>query len=442
MENEDPDPPKSLRLVASTGELYCTTKAKSYDREKKALGGSLKNSLEYASLVSKKNQEQDSNVFRSVEWIADGTSFLTVSEDNLVRTFIAPPDLLTAPEPHALLPYHITSLPSTPLCISPFPGADLQLPSSALFLTSHRSQPIQLRSFIYPGVTGTYPVIKQETEQYIATHSLTWTPDNLHFLAGTRSQIHLFDVSREKDEPLLTYGTGKSHAAGRHDDDGADVRGIVSTLATHPTTQTVAAGTYTRRIHLYSSPWQDGDFLGCIELNKTNAAMNVQSSRYGYSLRGGGVTQVAFTDTGTHLLVAERQSTILRVYDIRNLTSPYAILIGHQAYSNQKIGVSVGSIRGVSNAVVAGGADGFVRVWCPFSSAAATEEGIYAPVKGWKAAEDPVTAASVNPLHSVVATSSGYRAQRPLDVNESGSDSSDEEDERSSWDNGVRVWDV
>ncbi|EWC45438.1 hypothetical protein DRE_00837 [Drechslerella stenobrocha 248] len=457
----------SPRLVASTGDIYQASITESQAREEAALNGAAGNGVDYRSSVKSKTNRPSSNVFRSVEWIADGTTLLAVSEDNCVRTFIAPPDLLTSPTVHPLLPYSISPLPSTPYCISPYPFASLSNPSAAVFLTSLHSHPIQLRSLLYPHITGTYPLIHTETEKYLIPYSLAWTPYGTHFLAGTDSQIHLFDVSRANQGPIETYTTGKkrkkSSSANRQPDE-SNVRGIVSSLAIHPETHALAAGTYSRRVLLYSSPWQDAELLASINLNNTAAALpslrkaglsNSNSASHTDvrdAAKGGGVTSLSFTTSGMHLLIAERKSGVLHIYDLRDMTQPYALLTGREALNNQKIGASIGLFADSPDMVVSGGNDGIVRAWEPFASAACdtqreSEGGIFANLKEWRAAEDPVTAAAVHPSGSVVATSSGQRKRSSLssagsdrESDESNDDSDGDGVSSGVWDNAIRIW--
>ncbi|TPX23225.1 hypothetical protein DIZ76_012551 [Coccidioides immitis] len=48
-----------------------------------------------------------SNYFKSADWTADGTTIVTNSADNHIRTFVLPPDLLEEKEvPHSITPYY------------------------------------------------------------------------------------------------------------------------------------------------------------------------------------------------------------------------------------------------------------------------------------------------------------------------------------------------
>ncbi|KAK6531095.1 hypothetical protein TWF281_007920 [Arthrobotrys megalospora] len=482
------EPWKPPRLVAGTGNIYQTGIATSHEREEKALGGSIGNKLDYRKVVTK-TDKAGSNVFRSVEWTADGTSLVAVTEDNCIRTFIAPPDLLTSPSPHFLLPYSITPTPTTPFCTSLYPFFTLSDPSTTQILTSLHSQPIHLRNLLYPHITASYPLIHPTTEKYLTPYSLLWNTTGTHFLAGTDSQIHLFDVSRYNSGPLETFSTGKKRKPQKSrvipntfssstiqsstSSDDTNTRSIISSLTLHHGNNVLAAGTYSRRVLIYSSPYQDGSLTNVINLN----AMKKVSRNFPGNRRGNGVTSLGFMgEDGNFLVVAERMSNVVFLYDLRYPVDAYAVLVGRRADTNQKLGVgycaSYGSGEGrLRDVVVAGGTDGVVRVWAPFESSTEGEEGYLKPKEKFVAARDPVTAVAVHPYGEVIATSSGQRKEVKVEE-EAGSDESEEEEvevrKRSwasdveselnaggsdeevgdvsglagdgVWDNGVRVW--
>ncbi|KAF3146855.1 hypothetical protein TWF569_006318 [Orbilia oligospora] len=478
---------KPPRLVAGTGDIYQTSISKSHEREENSLNGKIGNQLDYRKVVSKTNK-LGSNVFRSIEWTADGTSLVAITEDNFIRTFIAPPDLLTSSAPHHLLPYSITPTPTTPFTTSLYPFFTLSDPSTTQLLTSTHSQPIHLRNLLYPHITASYPLIHLTTEKYLTPHSLLWTTTGTHFLAGTDSQIHLFDVTRYNSGPLETFTTGKKRKSNKSnpktrvptffssstiqsssDLDNANTRSIISALSLHQQTNTLAAGTFSRRVLLYSSPYQDGVLTNVINLNSTKTHSRFKN--FPGSIRGNGITNISFTENGNHLVVAERRSNVVFIYDLRYPAEVWSVLVGRNAGTNQKLGVSYCSSYGtgdkrVSGVVVAGGIDGIVRIWNPFEGCKGEEEEeeYLKPKEKFVAARDPVTAVAVHPCGEVLATSSGQRKSVNLqDETESEFDSGSEdekEDEEGGekreaeeevggsvklsddgvWDNGVRVW--
>ncbi|EPS43356.1 hypothetical protein H072_2624 [Dactylellina haptotyla CBS 200.50] len=455
-------PKKGLpRLVASTGDIYQTAITESHAREEAALNGSIGNGLNYRTIIGPKSNQPNSNIFRSAEWTSDGTTLVAVTEDNCVRTFIVPPDLLTSPDPQTLLPYSISPLPTTPYCISPYPFFSLSDPSTTLFLTSLHSQPIHLRSLLYPHIAATYPLIHPTTEKYLVPNSLTWTPTGTHFLAGTDSQIHLFDVSRVNSGPMETFTTGKkrkskssttptfsSSSVDFRNGSNSSVRSIISTLAIHPVTNNLAAGTYSRRVLLYSSPYQDGELYSVINLNSL-------PDRFKSTARGNGITSISFADgLGNRIIIAERKSEVVYCYDLRYTSEPWAVLTGRKAATNQKLGVSFAPVYGDrTNVVLAGGTDGIVNIWEPFASSGSVGDGgesniFIKPVDSFSAANDPVTSVAVHASGAVVATSSGERKSLKSGHPETQDSGTDEDDDKgdtpedSLWDNGVRVWTV
>ncbi|KAK6515218.1 hypothetical protein TWF506_007561 [Arthrobotrys conoides] len=440
---------KPPRLVAGTGDIYQTGISKSHEREENALNGKIGNQLEYRKIVSKTNKP-GSNVFRSVEWAADGTSLVAVTEDNFIRTFIVPPDLLTSSTPHFLLPYSITPTPTTPFTTSLYPFFTLSDPSTTQILTSTHSQPIHLRNLLYPHITASYPLIHPTTEKYLTPHSLLWTTTATHFLAGTDSQIHLFDVSRYNSGPIETFTTGKKRKPNKNSrgisnffssttlqstTNDSNTRSIISTLSLDHQNNNLAAGTFSRRVLLYSSPYQDGVLTNIINLNDTKT--HRQFRNFPREIRGNGITDVLFTENGNHLVVAERRSNVVFMYDLRYPGEVWSVLVGRNADTNQRLGVSYCASYGagdgkMNNVVVAGGTDGIVRIWKPFGGYKEEEEGYLKPEERFVAARDPVTAVAVHPYGEVLATSSGQRKNVNLQEDtdtDSDSDSEEEEEE-------------
>jgi len=66
--------------------------------------------------------DPESNYFKSAQWSPDGTSLLTSSADNTIRTFILPPTLLSSPSPITLTPYTSHTHPTPINCLAPYPS--------------------------------------------------------------------------------------------------------------------------------------------------------------------------------------------------------------------------------------------------------------------------------------------------------------------------------
>ncbi|KAK2731421.1 hypothetical protein FQN55_004700 [Onygenales sp. PD_40] len=371
---------------------------------------------------------------------ADGTSIITNSADNHVRTFILPTDLLDEREtPHELEPYH--TIPSTePIYATAiYPFYSLQDSSTTLVLSSIREHPIRLSSALYPGILASYSLISPTTEAFITPHSILY-PSSLngtHFLTGSDSLICLFDISRPgKDGPvsrLLTIPSKRKKIVGG----GIGMKGIVSTMAISPAGDGIlAAGTFTRHIGLYGSNGS-GDTIATFSIEGTGADPHIG---------GQGITQVLWSSCGRYLFVLERKSKGILVYDIRVTGQLVGWLEGREGMTNQRLKADyvAGNERN-SAEIWAGGTDGIVKVWTNPTGVAGDGK---QPSWERKVHCDPVTSAVVHPMGSVVATCSGQKKYPALDENE-GNETA-ESNVNASWpaseaitdnlDNTLKIW--
>ena len=85
-------------------------------------------------------------------------------------------------------------------------------------------------------------------------------------------------------------------------------RGIVSALSVNPE-GILAAGSFLREIGLYEHHGS-GECTTTFSLAPASGEVDVA--------KGAGITQLAWSPCGTYLLVAERQSDIIQVFDMRN----------------------------------------------------------------------------------------------------------------------------
>jgi WD40 repeat protein len=142
--------------------------------------------------------------------------------------------------------------------------------------------------------------------------------------------------------------------------------------------------------------------------------------------KGTGITSLAWTPDGNYLLVGERQSDGIHVYDVRNQLKRVSWLAGRNALTTQRLEFStVPTQSGLE--VWAGGIDGVVRMW----QNPGQLEGIQPPNAALEGMHDgSVTSAVWHPGGAVIATCSG---QRWFD---------DEDDTRTNHDNSLKVWTV
>jgi hypothetical protein len=299
----------------------------------------------------------------------------------------------------------VTASPEPISATSAYPLFSLSDPTTTLVLASVRDLPLQLHNVLspLPSATATYPLINPQTEVFETPSSLTWHPDGTAIYAGTDSLISVFDPSRPGAGPATRLPTIPSK---RHKLKGGGVgmRGIVSALALQPaggatpgTSAMLAAGTWTRWVSLY-----DAEGMGGTVSQFGVAAMADREAGIG----GGGVSQVVWSPCGRYLLVAERRSRGVLVFDVRVQGRLLGWLEGRHAETNQRMGIDVVSVDGGLE-VWAGGTDGVVRSWTGVDRV----EGRHGP-DGKCVAHGEGTSVGGVAMHgcgSVLATASGMR---------------------------------
>lgn len=333
----------------------------------------------------------------------DGTTILTSSASDTLRTFVLPPDLLSPPHPKQLEPYATHTCPEPVRATAFHPSYALAEPSSCLFIASLRSLPTRLLSPFAPGILSSYPLISPTTETYITPHSLLFNPDDTgRFFAGSDSCVSLFDISRNGEGPVSTMRTTLSRR--NHNTAGQGMKGIVSAMAMG-SDGVLAAGTFGRWVGLYDG-YGSGD---------TVAVFPLAAGSEPREEKGQGITQTLWSTCSRYLCVAERCSDGISVWDIRGTGKRLAWLRGRKAKTQQRLGVDV-----MGEEVWAGGADGAVRVW----EGLGMKEGNLDPAWQFQAHGDAVSSATLHPTGSVLATCSGQRHRsQSTDWDRVGSDS-------------------
>lgn len=368
--------------------------------------------------------------------------------NNTLESYIPPPDLLSPPPAgsHLLKPFSAHHLPEPCYASLIHPAHDLQDPSTCLAIASVRNLPIRLFSTVYNpqsyqdtdekargAVLASYPFVSATTEAYIALHSLEFGSDSNWLYAGAENAVAAFDLSRSGEGPadVMRIRKGRNRRGGQNLLETLDavqnMKGIVSALAVSSDGR-LAGGTFGRWVGLY-----DGfDPGGCV------AAFSLADE-----VEGGGVTQVRWSPCGRYLVVVERNSDGMGIWDIRGTGKRLAWLKGRAARSQQRLGVEV-----FGNDVWAGGLDGKIRLW----SELGTKEGDVEPTWEVQAHEDAVSGISMHPCGSVLATSSGQRhfswADEKDAFEESSSDSGVEVDTilspkiDASRDSTIKIWTI
>ena len=333
-----------LKCVGSSGIAFCKTIQECHDAQPPAKRRRVGGNGDY------------SNFFRQAHFSADGTTIITHSEDECLRTFILPPDLLDDLEtPTHLEAYAERQSPTNTLSYSLYPFFDLQNPSTTLVLSAEKDVPLSLRNVLhYETQHASYPLIDTATEAFLTPHSLAWTPDGTHFIAGSKDQLSVFDASRDGEGPISTRRTAPGRTAKKRyaAQDINSCKGVVSALQMGPD-GLMAAGTLDRNIALF-----DHNGLGeCV------TAFSLPLPRDSSTRRDGtGVTHLRWSPCGKYLLIAERQSDIIHIYDVRDTHRRVGWLSGRHADMTQKLGIDVVPTADGFE-VWAGGTNGCVRMW-------------------------------------------------------------------------------
>jgi WD40 repeat protein len=358
------------------------------------------------------------NFFKEAQFSPDGTTIVTHNNDGCLRTFVLPQDLLDeSKHPHRLAPYSVLQSPTNVQSYALYPGFSLQDLSTTLVLSAPVDQPLRLTNAMDPSFThATYPYIHTKTEAFISPNSLAFHPDGSHFVAGSHGAIAIFDSARTGEGPIAKHITKPKDPimAATSMRDGSLIMSLdISSDGL------LAAGSSNRTVGIFSSSGH-GSCQTAFSVATTRG--DPDASTY----NGTGITSLAWTPDGNYLLVGERQSDGIHVYDVRNQLKRVSWLAGRKALTTQRLGFStVPTQSGLE--VWAGGVDGVVRMW----QNPGQLEGVQQPnAELPRMHDDSVTSAVWHPGGAVMATCSG---QRRFD---------DEDDSTADRDSSLKVWTV
>lgn len=280
---------------------------------------------------------------------------------SLLTANCSPPDLLEQTEAQNLVPYHQHVSPGPVYATAMHPGFSLSEPSTAIYIASIPDLPLRLISPFSTKVLATYPLINPNTEAFLAPHSLLFDTYTSHgttnFLAGSDSQISIFDLNRPGSAAhttLKTIPSKRSKLVGG----GVGMKGLVSSMALSRD-GFLAAGTFTRWVGLYDNAGR-GSEVGVFQLGRDDGDQDGIGA-------GSGVTQLAWTEDGKYLVIAERMSGGLSVWDVRKTGRRLAWLSGRNATTMQRLGIDV-----VGSTVISGDIEGNVELW----DAVGSQEGV------------------------------------------------------------------
>lgn len=247
------------------------------------------------------------------------------------------------------------------------------------------------------------------------------------FVAGASNLIAVFDLMRDGDGPVLRLPTARGRSRGGPrsfnrgnflSGGGEGLKGIISAMAIDPVSHLLAAGAFSRNLALYDSRGQGAEVTTISLKNTVNSSCRQDNDNDGRNDSGTGVTQLHFlssppssaaSSSSPYLLVTERESTGISLFDIRNFGSRLSWLSPRAAHTKQRLAVDVAPNPTTGETeVFAGGTDGYVRVWGDLGML----EGVVKPTRKWKASGEVVSAVGVHPPGAgVVVTGSGSRRE-------------------------------
>lgn len=361
-----------------------------------------------------------SNHFRRALFSADGTSIITFNDDNCLRTFVLPTDLLDgADEPKHLHAHDTWQSSSNIQSYALYPGFSLADPSTTVLLCGQVDVPITLRNALqYDPVLASYPNVNPLTESHHSPRSLAFSRDGQHFLAGSDSLLSVYDSTRSGQGPFLQHKLSVGRNSTRQQNSGHLKRGAPTCLAIS-VDGTLALGTDQREISFYS---QDG-------VGAWTTSFELEQGL------GSGVSDIKWSPDGRYLLVGERQSNVVQVYDIRNTQQKVSDLTGRYATTPQAMYLdAIQTATGYE--IWAGGTDGTVRMW----SNPGRQEDSQMPDAALQLHNVPVPSAVWHPSGAVLATAAGRRMPLQSIGEDSDEESDGDADRKHSTGNSLCIW--
>eukprot|EP01083_Nonionella_stella_P133522 405955_1 len=350
------------------------------------------------------------NFLKGCQWSPDGLCLLTNSEDNCLRVFEVPADILQGssdtttndPPVHSLTSVLKMQESETVFDFCWYPQMSSASPETCCLASTCRDHPIHMWDAFTGKVKASFRAY-DHADEITAAFSVSFTPDGAHLYAGYKDTVRVFDVKRAGRDCDIRSTKGKNRQG---------VWGMISCLDFSPDGTYYALGSYSGQAGIYSS------HNGALELKLVNKACSP------------GLTQVRFTPDSTYLLCGARKSPTIAMWDVRNTQSPVATF-RRPCPTNQRVCFDLDHS---GRFLLTGGSDGVVRVYDVYGADETPD-----PISTFDAHSDLINGTSMHPFAPFMATTSGQRhyvsPQMATD-----SDGSESESEQICEDNRLLIW--
>jgi telomerase Cajal body protein 1 len=302
-----------------------------------------------------RHHNEQNNYFREAQFTPDGSTIITLSGDKCLRSFeLLRNEQQDNEQSFTLKPLDTYNPPSNIQSYAVHPLYNRENAATTVVLTAVADQPLALRNTLkFSHVPAKFNNISPTTEEYYTTNSLCFTRDNWHFIAGGKNRLSVYDCIVDHPEPVLTHKLSPgAKARRRYGESGLTCKGIATALSVN-VNGTLAVGTTQREVGLFSD---DG-------LGQPLTSFSVASGLSDMIPNSGtGIMHLKWSADGVYLLVAERQSDCVQVFDVRSMVRQVSVLSGRRAITTQRMGVDLVQ-RPTGCQLWAGGTDGVVRMW-------------------------------------------------------------------------------
>jgi len=339
------------------------------------------------------------NFLKGCKWSPDGSCLLTASEDRKLRLYDVyklTTEIFQDEKASEFASPNKTELKALFAVNSPdliydyvwYPFMNSGDPATCCFLSTSRESPLHL----YDAFNGTLRCSWRafnHVEEFVAAHSVSFTPDGSQIICGYDKTIRIFDCSMP-GKTCTTYSTyAKKSKRG--------IKGIVSCFDFHPIERDlVAVGTYNKNIGLFS--------------------LNSGSFQFRLDGQSGGLTSLKFSSCGTCIYAAGRKDNEILCYDIRSL-GQILFSMHRDVNTNQRIQFDI-DVYG--QYLISGDVHGRVNVWdLNRYENGCFDAGMLPSCTSFSAHADVVNGVGLHPYLPILATVSGQRHfMEPIDEND------------------------